>query len=174
MSSKLLLLRHAKSSWSLDGLADSDRPLNGRGQEASRAMGNYIANHDLLPDVIISSPAVRARETVAGLDKQWSGSVPVFFEPAIYGAAACELLYCIQAQAEGAQKILVVGHNPGIENLALFLDPNGPEKLVREITRKFPTCGLAVFSCNEPWSQLSARNAFLDNFVRPKDLESGG
>ena len=174
MSSKLLLLRHAKSSWSLDGLADSERPLNRRGQEASRVMGHYIANPDLVRDVIISSPAVRARETEAGLDEQWSGSVPVFFEPVIYGAAAAELLCCIQAQVEGAQKILVVGHNPGIESLALSLDPNGPEKIVREITKKFPTCALAIFRCCDSWSKLLVGNAILEDFVRPKDLESGG
>ena len=68
----------------------------------------------------------------------------------------------------------MVGHNPGIESLALSLDPNGPEKIVREITKKFPTCALAIFRCFDSWSKLLVGNAILEDFVRPKDLESGG
>ena len=173
MSTTLLLLRHAKSTWSPDGMADSERPLDKRGKEASRVMGDYIAKHDLLPDVILSSPAVRARETVAGLEERWPNDVPVVFEPALYGATEYELLDCIKAQAGGIQRLLVAGHNPGVESLALSLDRNGPAHLIGEITKKFPTCALAIFSCKEPWGKFSSGNAVLEDFVQPEDLLSG-
>ena len=173
MSTKLLLLRHAKSSWSLDGLVDSERPLNKRGKEASRIIGDYIAKRDLLPDVVVSSPALRARETLAGLDERWPDSVPVVFEPVIYGASASELLSCIQAQTKGVQTILVVGHNPGIESLALSLDPNGPDKLVGKITKNFPTCALAIFRCGDSWTRLLAGKTILEDFVEPKNFNLG-
>ncbi|MGZ4665567.1 MAG: SixA phosphatase family protein, partial [Frankiaceae bacterium] len=108
---RLLLLRHAKSDWSDPGLADIDRPLAPRGRRAAAVVGAYLREHALLPDLVVTSPSARTRETIERLDL---GPLSVEADGDVYGAGEEELLERLQAVPGGIRTLMLVGHNPGI------------------------------------------------------------
>src|SRR5260370_10099931 len=109
---RLMLLRHAKSSWSSPGMQDAARPLNGRGEAAARLMGGYMARHSLLPDRVLCSPARRSRETWAAIAAQWPAAMDVVFDQRLYPAPPQVVLSVVRAQDNAARSLLVIGHNP--------------------------------------------------------------
>lgn len=134
---RLTLVRHAKSSWKDAALADIDRPLNGRGKRDALLMGGRLAALGIRPDIILASPARRARQTA----RRIAGAIPdadgrILFDPALYEADATVLLARVRALDETWQHVMLIGHNPGLSEFADLLTASGIDNI--------PTCGLLV------------------------------
>lgn len=171
---QLLLLRHAKSSWDDPDLDDFDRPLNGRGKRAATIMGLFLAGRSLRPDLVICSPARRTRQTLSRLGQVMDG-VPVRFEPAVYEAGCSDLLTILRQCDDRLFRVLLIGHNPGLESVAGYLsDGQGDRLALDRLDVKFPTCALADLTVNSPeWAALDRGGARLDGLIRPADLDAG-
>ena len=169
---QLMLLRHAKSNWSKAALADLDRPLNDRGKRAASVMGRYMVTRGFIPDLVLCSPATRARDTWKRVAAEIETPTPTLIDQRIYDFGNGEILLdCIHLQAAGAKSLLLIGHSPSIEGLAQTLAATGDEKLRRRLANKYPTCGLAVITVNVPdWAAVSPGSGTLVRFVRPKDI----
>ena len=169
---QLMLLRHAKSSWTAAGLADAARPLTGRGKAAARAMGREIAARGLKPDLVLCSPARRARDTWKIAAAQLKSSPRVLVEDAIYDFGnGGRVLSAIFAGAGPVKSVLVVGHNPSLERLAARLSVSGDARLRARIERKYPTASLAVIHFTaDDWGKIADQGGELRHFIRPKDL----
>ena len=169
---KLLLLRHGKSSWQRPFINDIDRPLNRRGHCASKKIAKYIYELGFLPDFILCSPARRTRETLGHVTPAFAHEYRILLEPKLYSGGAIELLDCLLSIGDGCNSAMLIGHNPGISELSNLILNTGPRDQVHSIKRKFPTGGLAVFNFNVPWSDLGPASADLQQFVLPKSLKS--
>lgn len=157
---KLYILRHAKSSWDNPILADFERPLNERGLKTADFMGKFISKNDFLPDLILSSPATRARETANIIKKTAELQAEIKFEENIYEASPQMLLKILSEIKENFQNVMLVGHNPGLEGLI--------KTLTGEL-QSMPTAGLAVVEVNtEKWKEIKPESGILQNLVRPK------
>ncbi len=166
---RLLLLRHAKSDWSSPGMADVMRPLNDRGEAAARLMGGYMARHGLIPDRVVCSTATRTRETWAGLCAQWPAEVPVASEESLYAAAPQTILSVVRDAGEPARTLLVIGHNPGIHEVANLLIASGDVEMRERLREKFPTAGLAVIDFTaKMWNRIREQSGRLERFVTPR------
>lgn len=167
---RLLLLRHAKSSWDDPALADFDRPLASRGRKAAECMGRELAARNWLPQLALVSPAARTRET-------WElvalpGSVATDFPNTLYDAAAEDVLSEIQRTPKAVKTLLVLGHNPGLEDLAILIaGENSEAKALQRLRKKFPTAALACFDYHGKWAELGFADARLTHVLRPKDLD---
>ena len=166
---RLILLRHAKSDWP-PGLADLDRPLDARGSEAAPRMARYMADEGLLPDLALVSPARRTRQTW-DLVGPALGDVPMRTEARIYEAPAERLLEVVRETGEEVRGLLLVGHNPGFEELAARLVGHGDRYAFARMREKFPTAALAVIDfAVEDWADIAIRGGRLDRFITPKAL----
>jgi phosphohistidine phosphatase len=164
---RLLLLRHGKSAWP-DGTDDLERPLAKRGQEAARGMGRYLAEEGLRPDLVLVSPARRTQETW-NLAKGPLGDVPLRSEPRIYEAPPERLLTVIKEADPGVGTLLLVGHNPGLQELLQLLIGQGDRYAHGSAIAKYPTAGLAVVEAPAAtWHELTSGR--LDRFVTPSSL----
>ena len=164
----LALLRHAKSGWDDPSLADFDRPLNARGREAARAMGRAMRELGLAYDRILASPAARVTETIDGLAETWGPLAPCF-DQRVYLASPEALLEIVRATDDRHARLLLVGHNPGMERLALLLSRGGP--LHDAAARKYPTGALAEIALPVAhWRDAGESEGTLERFLRPRDL----
>ena len=146
---------------------DFERPLNERGRAATALIADYIRAQGIAPNLILSSSARRARETV---ERIFGSAVTVAFEDALYLASADRLLARLHA-VEDASSVMMVGHNPGLANLAVALMGRGDKAVGEMMMTKYPTGGLACFSLKiDRWSDLAAEGTHLDAFIRPRDL----
>src|SRR5262245_33104669 len=118
---RLMLLRHAKSDWSSAGMSDHERPLNQRGREAAPLMGRHIARERLVPSLVICSTATRTRETCDLMTAALSHAPPIRYEQRLYEAAPETIIKVIAATANDVHTLLVIGHNPGLQLVALTL-----------------------------------------------------
>jgi phosphohistidine phosphatase len=170
----LYLLRHAKSSWKHGELADIDRPLSGRGREAAETMGGFLAAQAIEPGQILCSPAKRTRETLEYVQRRYDAALPTRFEKGLYLAEAAALLQRLRRLSDSLTSLMIIGHNPGLEHLALILiGDQGDEVARRALGMKFPTGALAEISCAvKHWADLAPGFGSLARFVRPKDLLS--
>lgn len=168
----ILLLRHAKSSWSDAELADHDRPLSRRGERAAQAMAEYLVAHAPRPDLILCSTAARTRQTLAPLIKRLGKPAPtVAVEQGLYLATQQALLNRLKALADDVDVVLMIGHNEGIGLLAELLAGLGKSETLAALQEKFPTGALAELRAPiERWSELGRGCAKLSDFVRPRDL----
>lgn len=167
----LTLLRHAKSDWDDAVQRDFDRPLNNRGRRAARTVGREMKRLGLQFDLCIASPAVRVRETLAEVEAAF-GPLQPSFDERIYLANPDALLELVRAAPEVANSLLLVGHNPGLEMLALSLTAPGVSPLRGEVEIKYPTGTLAELSLPiDRWSALTPGRAQLIRFLRPRDLD---
>ncbi len=171
---KLLhLLRHTKSSWDDPSIDDFERPLNKRGRKAATLLAEYCRLHGVRPDVVLCSPAKRTRQTLAFLSPAL-GDAPATFDRRLYEATPQTLLALIAELPRGRRSVLLVGHNPGLQRLALHLlkaEPASPA--LRLLTDKLPTGGLVTLSAaTEDWSRLAAEGCALESFIRPGDLDA--
>jgi phosphohistidine phosphatase len=164
---KLFVLRHAKSSWADPDLADFDRPLNGRGVQAAPFMGSVIEKEGLSPDLILSSPAERAKTTAELVKKGGQLSADIRFEDRIYEASPQTLLQIASSVDADLDSVMFVGHNPGIEGFI---------RLLTGVHEPMPTAALAVIDLRiESWNQIAAGCGKLIQVIRPKDrLKSFG
>jgi phosphohistidine phosphatase len=164
---RLLLLRHGKSAWP-DGIDDLERPLARRGREAAQHMGRYLAEEGLVPDLVLVSPAKRTEETWT-LAKEVLAGVAARAEPRIYEAPPERLLAVIREVDAEVGTLLLVGHNPGLEELLRLLLP-AEERYARAKT-KFATAGLAVIDLDAPgWREVKPGVGSLERFVTPRSL----
>jgi len=166
---QLLLLRHAKSSWDDPDLDDFDRPLAQRGLKAAQLIGRELAARDWLPDQVLVSSALRTRDTWRLVAAELPAHPRVVFAEALYEASAADILSQIRRVEPSSGCLAVVGHNPGLEDLAKQLAGPGSEtKARRRLEEKFPTAALARFVFDGDWSGLSSGR--LTHCLRPKDL----
>jgi phosphohistidine phosphatase len=163
---RLLLLRHAKSSWDDPALPDHDRPLAPRGRRAAERMGEHLRSNLPTPDLVLSSSAARTRQTLERT--RAFGDAEVRVEKELYAAGADTILERIQALAETFETVAVIGHNPGIQDLALVLSGAGEDR--DRMADTFPTGALAVLEFDGPWRELGPGAARLVSFVAPRDL----
>lgn len=167
----LILMRHAKSDWSDESLADHDRPLNARGAANASRLAEYLHAQGVKPTYILCSTATRARETLAPLLPLLGSSVEVKYESRLYMASAPAMLKVINALPGSADVALVVGHNPGIHALALALGSRGDPLLLTELASKYPTGATAVLEFDvDSWRDVDAGRGTLKQFIRPKAL----
>jgi phosphohistidine phosphatase len=157
---RLYLLRHAKSSWKDAGIADHDRPLAGRGRKAAKAMGAWLREERVKPELVLCSSATRARQTFERLEPL--GAREVHIERELYGADAPTLLARLRDLPEGVASVMVIAHNPGLHDLALLL-AGAPEE-------KFPTGALVTLTFDREWRSLEKDTAELAAFVKPREL----
>ncbi|HWM49339.1 MAG TPA: histidine phosphatase family protein [Xanthobacteraceae bacterium] len=166
---RLMLLRHAKSDRPA-GVEDHDRPLNGRGRAAARKIGAYLADHDLLPDLILCSTSARTRETYHRLGV--ANPPRVEFDERLYLAEADAILALVRALPRGARNVLLIGHNPGLQDAAIALVATGDAHLRRQLHEKFPTAALAVIDFDSDWPSVRHRSGRLERFVTPKSADA--
>jgi phosphohistidine phosphatase len=159
----LLVLRHAKSSWSEPGLDDHERPLNQRGQRDAPRMGELIREYGLIPDVVLTSGAVRARLTAEAVAKAARYTGEILLDPRLYMASPADILSLLPTVRENAETVMVVGHNPGLEQLV--------EQLTGE-RHDLPTATLAQIDLPlDQWRdvKLSTRGTLV-GLWRPEEL----
>ncbi len=160
---ELLILRHAKSSWKHADVGDHDRPLNKRGKEAAPRMGALLADEDLLPDLVVSSTARRAHSTAKLVSEAAGYDGLIELDRAIYGASTAEILRVIAETRESVQRLLIVGHNPGFEELVLQLTGS---------YERFPTAALAHVELGiESWREAPHARGRLLSLWRPRELD---
>ena len=167
----LSLFRHAKSSWDNPDLQDFDRPLNERGQEAAPRMGAFMAESKIVPDLILCSPAVRARETLELALPYLPAKPTVNYEDGLYLTASETLLKRIRKLEANVHHAMIVGHDPGLHHLATELCGSGEPELLQTLARKLPTAGLVVILFDvTAWSKVKPGTGQLDLFMTPKRL----
>lgn len=157
----LFLLRHAKSSWKEAGLADFDRPLNERGRRAAPFMGKLVKERGLSPDLIISSPARRARKTAKLFKEAGDFAAGIAFDDRIYEASANTLLYVIGEADNSLDSLMIVGHNPGMEGLVQVLTAE---------SEPMPTAAVAVINLDiDEWKQVRPASGRVAVILRPRE-----
>ncbi len=166
---RLHLLRHAKSSWADPGREDRDRPLAPRGRRAARRLAGHLRDLGVRPDLVLCSPAVRTRQTLELVQPGLGAGVDVRFEEELYAASADGLLDRLRQLPESAGAALVVGHNPGLQELVLLLARRG--SLRERAAAHFPTAALATLSFGAGgWAGLTRSGAELVSYVVPREL----
>lgn len=168
---RLLLLRHAKSSWDDPSLDDFRRPLAPRGEKAAPLIGREMARRGWLPEFALVSPATRTRWTWELVAGQLPAACPARFSEAIYEAAPRDILAEIRKIPDKVSSLLVVGHNPGLELLAKTLaEPGSGPSALNRLNAKFPTAAIARFEVESDWAMLAAASARLTDFITPRDF----
>ena len=159
----LYLLRHAKSSWKDTTLPDYDRPLKDRGRKAAKRIGRRLAAEKLSDPLVLCSPAVRARETADIVLKHANLRVELRYEERIYEASLRDLVQVVAEISDDKQVVILIGHNPGFEELLAYLTGEG---------RRMPTCALAKITFEvESWKDIREDQGALEWFVIPRELE---
>ena len=168
---RLYLLRHAKSSWDDPSLADADRPLAPRGVRALARMSKYLRKAKIRPDLVICSPARRTRQTLTEIEPALGRDVEVRIEPQVYGGGAGALVDLVGRTPDSASSVMLIGHNPSLQDLAVSLVAEGEEALRARLAEKFPTGALAVIGVPlDAWRDLGAAHGMLEELVLPREL----
>jgi phosphohistidine phosphatase len=171
---QLLLLRHAKAVLGGPGMEDIDRPLAERGQKAAKVMGRWLAEHDLVPSLVLCSPAVRTRETWEIAARELPKTDTRFLDALYDFGDGSALLKAVRKHGGSVPRLLLVTHNPATQGLALSLAAGGDKALLRQMAEKYPTAGLAVITFpGEDWSATAEGTGRLEAFIRPRDLAGG-
>jgi phosphohistidine phosphatase len=174
---QLLLLRHAKSSWDDAAASDHARVLNADGQRAAAAMGQALRTLHLAPDLVLVSTARRTLQTLDALEP-WDETPLIEPMDSLYLASAPQLLATLNRTAETVRSVMLIGHNPGLHDLALTLaagmpqsaqQTGGPEAGAR-LAAGFPTGALAEFTIPAHWAELAQGGGRLVRFLSPRDL----
>jgi phosphohistidine phosphatase len=165
----VVLLRHGKSSWSDSTLADIDRPLAPRGERASRKLAKYMRRKRIQPALVLCSPSLRTRQTLEAVESSLGERSAVKVVAELYAASEQELLERLRALPESVGSVMLVGHNPGLHNLALVLASRGSD--LPQLEEKFPTGALATLVVHsESWTALAPGEAELVDYVVPRQL----
>lgn len=168
----LTLLRHAKSGWDDAGLRDFDRPLNAKGQRAAAVVGRNLRTMGLGFDRVLASPAVRVVETLHHVARGYGAALSPEWDRRLYLAPTATLLDVVHDQDNAIDRLLIVGHNPGLEELVLALVPEGAGASRGDVEAKFPTASVAVLAfAADRWADVRRGQATLSHFVRPRDLD---
>lgn len=187
---QLLLLRHAKSSWDDPKLPDRERSLNPRGQRAAAAMRQAIRDLGLAPDLVLVSPALRTLQTLEALEP-WDQTPLIEPTEALYLATATQLLSVLHGVPDTVRSVLLIGHNPGLHELAMMLAgrptkaPTGnppagnppagkapAARAARRMAEGYPTGALAEFAIPADWWGLEPGGGRLVRFLTPREIEA--
>lgn len=170
---RLILLRHAKAERSEPGMSDNSRALIDRGRKDAAKIGGYMAGHGLIPDRVLISPAARAQETwkhAAGAFRPAPGALSA---EGLYDATPHTILAVIKDTPANAHTLLIVGHNPGLHDLAVMLVASGDIDARERLREKLPTSGLVIIDfAFDDWGKLHPQSGRLERFVSPKSLEA--
>lgn len=169
---RLAVLRHAKSSWDDPNLDDLNRPLNDRGWNAARRLGRELKHRGMRFDLVLASTAARVRETIDGVQEKFDFNAPIQFEPQIYLATEEMLFSLVRTLPESVHRPLLVGHNPGLEQLLVDLTYDDAKGLRHRVTGKYPTGALAIveFAAHR-WADISAGSGQVVELIVPKTLD---
>jgi phosphohistidine phosphatase len=170
---RLLLFRHAKAERSEPGMEDRARKLTERGRKDAAKIGTYMASHALIPDRVMASPSARTQET-------WKFAATAFRRPPtaisveqLYDATAHLILGVVREASQSVHTLLIVGHNPGLHELAVMLIASGDIEARERLREKLPTSGLAMIDfALDDWAKLHLRCGRLERFVSPKTLDA--
>jgi phosphohistidine phosphatase len=168
---RLFVLRHAKSAWTNSHLGDHDRTLAPRGRRAAELLAAHIGGLDPAPGLVLSSTARRVQETLEPLLPRLPDDTEVLIEDGLYGAPAPLIVSRLREVPEATPSVLVVGHNPGLEDLVRGLGTDGDPRLLDRVRTKFPTGAFATLTFDGAWKDLGSGAARLEGFVVPGDLE---
>lgn len=178
---RLILVRHAKSAWP-DEVPDRDRPLAKRGRRQAPLAGAWLRSAGYRPDLVLCSPARRTRETWTLIEAELAGTGRISYEERVYGASSAALLDLVRQVPAAVTTLLLVGHSPGLPDLAAELADPTPAAAagaagaagaaLRRLTTKFPTGAVAVLDVPGAWRDLADGRARLAEFVVPRDLEA--
>ncbi|WP_431961859.1 SixA phosphatase family protein [Actinacidiphila sp. bgisy160] len=166
---RLVVLRHAKSAWPPD-VPDHDRPLGPRGRRDAPAVGHWLREAEHIPDLVICSTSRRTQETWE-LAAEALGATPpptVRLDERVYAATARALLDVLREAPDDVATLLLVGHNPGVQDLVLRLTGEARADALLRAADKFPTSALAVLAWPGFWSSLAPERARLDDFAIPR------
>jgi phosphohistidine phosphatase len=169
---RLAILRHAKSNWNDPNLEDFNRPLNDRGWKSARRIGRELEKRGMKFDLVIASPAARVRETIDGLKEKLRLNVEIRFEPRMYAATEEMLLNIVRDIRESSHAPLLVGHNPGLQQLIVALTHGDGHDLRRRVEQKFPTAALAVIELPaHRWTRVKPATGEITDLILPKELD---
>jgi phosphohistidine phosphatase len=164
-------MRHAKSAWAKPALEDFERPLAARGRRAAAVMGAYMADERLIPDLVLCSAARRARQTWLRIAAAFAHRPRTRYEHNLYLAAPEDLLTRLHQLPDAVRSILMIGHEGGVDRVALLLTGSGDPQLRSRMGAKFPTGALAVIDIPaKHWTALKEGDGTLLRFVSPKEL----
>jgi len=159
----LFVLRHAKSSWENTDLSDFARPLNERGLKAAPLMGKFIYKNQLQPELILSSPAERAKQTAILVKENAQTGGEIRYDERVYEASPASLLEVIAEQSDEIESVMLIGHNPGLEGLL---------KILTNEAQQIPTAALAVIDLKiGKWSEINSSTGNLRTLIRPKEIK---
>lgn len=169
MTQELLVLRHAKSAWNTDAMTDFDRPLSKRGRRDAPRVGRFLAGKGLVPDYVVSSPALRARQTVLAACEAFDiGEDDIHWDDRIYHASTGRLMDVLCECPEDAQRVMITGHNPGLEMLVQTLCRH-PVPMPDDY-KLMPTAAVAHLEIPVPWRELDGGMAQLISLTRARSL----
>jgi phosphohistidine phosphatase len=170
---RLLLFRHAKAERGAPGTSDKARELMPGGRDDAAAMGRYIARHRFRPDLALVSPSTRTRETWQAMEPSIGQPAQAEFDERIYAATPQALLEVLKDAPAEAGTLMLVGHNPGLHELAVLLMATGDVDTRERLREKFPTSALAILDfALDRWSDLHPRSGRLERFVSPKTISA--
>jgi phosphohistidine phosphatase len=164
---RLYLLRHAKSSWDDPGLLDRERPLAPRGKKAAAKIATHLRTAEIRPELVLCSSAVRARQTLEAIEPVLEGA-DIEIEDGLYEAAGDGLLERLRGVPEGVGSVMLIAHNPGLQDLALELAAGGDD--IERLREKFPTAALATLEPAGGWRDLSPGAVRLVDLVLARDI----
>ena len=170
---RLTLLRHAKSSWDDAVVRDFDRPLNAKGHRAGRTVGQEMRRLGLRFDAVVASPAARVVETLEEVAQGFGSPLSPQFEERIYLASLDALLDLVRTTNDAVGSLLLVGHSPGLERLALHLGGVKDKKLMASVEEKYPTGALVEIDLPvDRWEDVEGSEGTMTRFIRPRDLDA--
>jgi phosphohistidine phosphatase len=168
---RLILLRHAKSEKAEAGQRDHARRLNARGRDDAPMIGAYMARHALVPDRALVSSAARTRETWERVATTLAARPQVIHEERLYDASSEAILALVKETGPGVRTLLVVGHNPGLHDVARLLIASGDVEARERLNEDLPTSGLAVIDfAGKDWRKVHPHGGRLERFVSPRSL----
>lgn len=170
---RLILLRHSTAQRAEPGRSDQERMLTPQGSTDAAMIGAYLANHSFRPDHVLVSPSIRTRETWRQIAAALRAAPDAAFDERIYNATAQALFNAVAETPDTAGAVLLLGHNPGLHELAMLLVATGDIDTRERLRENFPTSGIAIIDfALDSWSKLHSRSGRLERFVSPKAIVS--
>ena len=165
----LIIMRHAKSAWGTEYQRDFDRPLTERGESDADKMADWLAEQNLIPDIFISSPAIRAKQTALIMASRYGrGDKDIVWDKDVYNASLGKLLKVIEQQVNDHQCMILIGHNPGLDSLLCFLSADDPDRTLSG--KLMTTSAIAILDYNNKPIDINPNTAGLHKLIRPKQL----